>query len=238
MMNRTIFIGCLIFVSMFATEGVAQKSSIGSKARLEQANRKSKNLTRELPTQPSNAVYLKHSWISEPPPKPKTFSPGDLLTIIIRERSQWKAKSDLKIKKKFDLTAEVAEFFKLTGGGVGASTFRRGQPGIDLQLEQELKGLGNAQRRDSYTTRLTTKIIDVKPNGLLVFEGRAKITHDDEVSIITITGICRKEDVTADNTVLSTQVADKEIKIDNQGALRAASSRGWIPKILDLIKPF
>lgn len=238
MMNRTMFIGSLIFVSMFATDVVAQKSSIGSKARLEQANRKAKNLTRELPSQPSNAVYLQHSWISEPPPKPKTFSPGDLLTVIIRERRKWKADADLETKKEFDLTSEIAAFFKLTGGGVGASPLRRGKPKLDLTMEQEFKGEGDASRKDSLTTRLTTKIIDVKPNGLLVFEGRAKITHDDEVSIITITGTCRKEDVTADNTVLSTQVADKEIKIDNQGALRAVSSRGWIPKILDLIKPF
>lgn len=223
---------------MFAAEAAAQQSSIGSKIRHEQETRKIKNLTREVASQPSNAVYLKHSWISVPPPKPKTFSPGDLLTIIIRERRQWKADADLETKKKYDLTSEIAAFFKLTGGGVGASNFRRGLPKLDLAMDQKFKGEGDTSRQDSLTTRLTTKIIDVKPNGLLVFEGRAQITHDDEVSTITITGTCRKEDVTADNSVLSTQIADKNIIIDNKGALRSASSRGWIPKILDLLKPF
>lgn len=237
-MNRSILLYGLLFVSLIAADVVAQKSSIGSKVRKEQANRKTKNLTREVSKQPHNAIYQKYSWISVPPPKPKTFAPGDLLTIIIRERRRWKADSELETLKEFDLTAEIAAFFKLTRGGLGNSDFRRGKPKIDLTLEQEFKGEGDASRKDSLTMRLTTKIIDVKPNGLLVFEGRAKITHDDEVSTITLTGTCRKEDVTADNTVLSTQVADKEIKIDNQGALRAVSSRGWIPKILDLLKPF
>ena len=83
---------------------------------------------------------------------------------------------------------------------------------------------------------MTGKIIDVKPNGLLVIEARAKVEHDEEISTITLTGTCRKEDVTADNTILSTQIADKHVAVKNEGALRAVSTRGWIPKLLDLIK--
>ena len=71
-----------------------------------------------------------------------------------------------------------------------------------------------------------------------LLEARAAVRHDDETSMITLTGVCRKEDVTADNTILSTQIADKNIVVANEGALRAASSRGWIPKLIDLIKPF
>jgi len=71
-----------------------------------------------------------------------------------------------------------------------------------------------------------------------VIEAKASVQHDDEISMITLTGVCRKEDVTADNTILSTQIADKNIVVVNEGALRAASSRGWILKLIDLIKPF
>ena len=71
-----------------------------------------------------------------------------------------------------------------------------------------------------------------------MIEARAQVQHDDEVSVITLTGICRKEDVTADNTVLSTQIADKYVSVENEGALREASTRGWIIKLIDLVKPF
>lgn len=238
MNNRKYISTGLFFVLIFTLEVSAQQSSIGSKVRQENRNNRVKNLSREAPPQPGNAVYEKHSWISVRPPKPKTFAPGDLLTIIIRETRQWKANSDLKTKKEFDLTSDLSAFLKLTQGGVGASVFRRGVPRIDYKLEQELKGKGDALRRDTLTTRLTAKIIDVKPNGLLVFEGKASITHDDEVSIVTITGMCRKEDVTVDNTILSTQVANKVVTVDNQGALRKVSSRGWLLKILDYMSPF
>ena len=97
---------------------------------------------------------------------------------------------------------------------------------------------GDSSREDSLTTRLTAMIIDVKPNGMLVIEGRARLTHDDEVSEVTVTGFCRKDDVTANNTILSTQLADKEVVITNEGALRRVASRGWIPTLIDLLKPF
>ena len=227
-----------LFVALTACQAMAQSSSLGVRERQHREEQPPVKSPREAPPGPRNGTYERHSWITVAPPEPRKYRPGDLLTVIVRERRQWKAKADLDTKKEFDLTSELQEFFKFTEGGIGATTFKRGQPNIDYNWKQELDGEGDTKRDDSLTTRLTAKIIDVKPNGLLVLEGRATITHDEEVSHITFTGTCRKEDVTADNTVLSTQVADKELVISNEGALRAASSRGWIPKFLDWLKPF
>ena len=51
------------------------------------------------------------------------------------------------------------------------------------------------------------------------------------------TGTVRSADVTPDNTVLSTQVADLNIDVKNSGAVRDASSRGWLTALLDWVKP-
>lgn len=238
MTHRNTMIPGLLITLIMTFDAFGQTSSLGAKKRQENLNRPVQQLSREAPPQPSNKVYVKHSWISVPPLKPKTFSPGDLLTIIVREKRQWIAKTTLNAKKELDIASDLNAFIKLTGGGIGASAFRRGKPIIDYQLEMEQKGKGDAQRRDSLITRLTVKVIDVKPNGLLVFEGRAKIAHDDEVSVITLTGTCRKEDVTANNTILSTQIADKILTITNSGTLRNVTKRGWFMKILDMINPF
>jgi flagellar basal body L-ring protein FlgH len=53
-----------------------------------------------------------------------------------------------------------------------------------------------------------------------------------------LTGICRSEDVTPANTILSTQVAEMVLVEKNSGALRDATQRGWIPRLLDWAKPF
>jgi flagellar L-ring protein precursor FlgH len=55
---------------------------------------------------------------------------------------------------------------------------------------------------------------------------------------MTLTGTCRSEDITPDNTVLSTQIAELEIKVTNSGAVRDGSRRGWITRLLDIVRPF
>ncbi|MCH7884166.1 MAG: flagellar basal body L-ring protein FlgH [Planctomycetes bacterium] len=217
---------------------LAQTSSIGAQERRKTKDQPVAKRPREAPPQPRNAVYERHSWSAVAPIPPKTFRPGDLITIIIRERRSWAAEADLERKTRLEISSELEDFIKLTGNGVGASTFRRGAPNIEYRLNQRLISEGDSSRADRLTTRMTGRIIDVKPNGLLVLEGRESITHDDEVATITITGTCRKEDVTADNTILSTQLVDKKVVVVNQGALRSAATRGWILKLLDLVKPF
>lgn len=216
----------------------AQTSSLGGRERQTQAGKIIPKAPRETEQRPRNYVYEQYAWTSMPPRLPKTFKPGDLLTIIVREQRKFEAEADLESKKKFDISSELDAFIKATDGGIGAAAFRRGKPTIDYKYQRKTKNEGDTNREDRLTTRLTGKIIDVKPNGLLVIEARARIEHDEEISAITLTGTCRKEDVTADNTILSTQIADKHVAVKNEGALRAISSRGWIPKLLDLIKPF
>lgn len=233
------FLKCVVILMCVLLPNVvsAQTSSIGATTRKQQLENPPRPVPREAPARPRNAVYERHAWVTMTPKPPKVYRPGDLITIIIRENRRWEAEADLNTKKKWDLTSEVAAFLKLTDGGLGPTTFKRGIPNIDYEFESQMRSDGDTSREDSLTTRLTAGVIDVKPNGILVIEGRARVVHDDEVSEVTVVGSCRKEDVTADNTVLSTQMAGKEVTITNEGAIRAAASRGWIPKLIDLLKP-
>lgn len=223
---------------MIAATVDAQTSSIGAAHRQEEASRPPDKIPREVMRAPRNFVYERYAWVASTPIPTKTFKPGDLLTVIVREQKKWEADADLERKQKFNLKSQLDAFLKPTAGGIGAAAFRRGKPNIDYKFDQNNKTEGDSQREDRFTTRITAKIIDVKPNGVLVIEGRAKFTHDEEYSELTITGNCRKEDITADNTVLSTQVADKEVVVSNSGALRSAATRGWLTKMMDVLKPF
>jgi len=214
-----------------------QTSSLGARHRRAEAGRVKPLPTREAPHVKRNRTYDRYSWIAQPARKPKTFKVGDLITVVIREQREFKADADLNTDKKLKVKSLLNAFIKATGGGLGAAAFRRGKPSIDYKYETKLESDGDTQRKDRFTTRITAQIIDVKPNGVLVLEAKARIAHDDETSEIALTGSCRKEDVTADNTVLSTQLADKTVSVVNEGALRGATTQGWILRLLDLLKP-
>ena len=232
-------IACVIVVTLllWSAELSAQTSSLGAKHRRIEARETPPVTPREEPRIKRNAVYERYSWITLKPAPPKTYKVGDLITIIVRERRQFEADAELETKRQFDAKSELDAFLKPVEGGIGAAGFRRGKPNVDFRFDTKLKTEGDAAREDRLTFRLSGKIIDVKPNGLLVIEARARVQHDDEVSTITLTGMCRKEDMSADNTILSTQIADKNIVVANEGAIRAAARRGWITRLLDLLRP-
>ena len=236
-MRRLATLTLLLLVAVSHAEVSAQTSSIGERKRRIDASKPKPVTAREAATKPRNEIYESYSWITVRPDPPKTFQPGNLITIIVRQRKQYEADAELRTRKELKLRSELDAFIKATGGGIGASDFRRGKPNVDYRFNNELRGKADASREDRLTTRLTAMIIDVKPNGTLVLEGKSRVDHDEETATVTITGVCRKEDVTADNTILSTQIANLVIDVENTGALRSATNRGWVSKLLDFLNP-
>lgn len=235
---RSLSIGFMWLVLLTSVApAAAQVSSIGARRRAELEAHPPKAKPREAVRSRRNAIYDKYSWTAIPGTSPKAFRVHDLITIVVRQRSKYEADSDSAQEKKWNLKSDLEAFIKLTQGGIGASPFRRGKPSIDYKSLNKLEGTGQLDREDKLTTRLTVEIIDIKPNGNLVVQGRSHLRWDDEVSYITLTGTCRKEDVTADNTILSTQLADLNIDSSNEGALRRATMRGWLPRLIDWINP-
>ncbi len=225
-------------VAALAAAAQAQTSSLSARQREEDTQRGPQAQPRHDTEVRGNETVERFSWTSSPPQPPRSFNVNDLVTIVVREQTRFEAEAELDTEKKYSVTSELDAFIKATAGGLGSADFRRGKPNIDYEYNNKLEGDAETKREDRLTTRITARIIDVKPNGLLVVEARGEIQHDEETHTITLTGTCRKEDVTPDNSVLSTQLADKAIRIVTQGALKSNSTRGWIPRLIDAIKPF
>ena len=193
----------------------------------------------DAPPRGANLVLRRASLISVELPEQEKIGVGDLVTIIIREDKTFRSDSRLKSDKEWKLDAELKKWFRFDGlTHLLTQDFAGGTPGAELDFSSEYQGRGKVDRKDSLVTRIQAKVIDVKPNGNLVLEARKRITVDEEDQIATLSGICRSKDVTAQNTVLSTQVADLEIGITHTGAARDAARRGWAMRLFDLLRPF
>lgn len=221
----------------FAMSAVGQTSSLALRhAKRTKGESSGGNPRAEKPQ--GNRTLERHSLIAVRHKKPRQFKVHDLVTIIIREQQLYESQSDLEAQKEFDLQTQIEALFEPVDGTLGAATFSRGRPNIDVNFRAETENEADKEREDRFTTRITAEIIDVKPNGNLVLQARARTVFEDEVSDVTLTGVVRGEDVTPDNTVLSTQLADKNIEVQNAGAVRDGSRRGWIPRFFDLLRPF
>lgn len=196
--------------------------------------------TLAVPVDPGQVPLAQVSYFAVPEPEPRMIKKHDQITIIIREESEFSSEGTTETRKEGTIDASITEFIKLDlrdvalrGGGIGDNP-----PSVVAEGSREFTGEGTVDRSDSFTARVSARVIDVKPNGTLVLEGRKRITTDDEHQQFLITGTARAEDVTADNTILSTQLADFNLRKSHKGNVRNATRKGWAGKLLDVINPF
>jgi flagellar L-ring protein FlgH len=180
------------------------------------------------------------SLISVRPPQPKSHQIHDLVTIIIEETSSQQAEQKLETNKKYNLSDAVSRFPSLRNllelqlvNGDDSSPFS-----ASLSGDHKFSGDGKFERKDRFTARITARIIDVKPNGVLVLEARKTVAKNEEVQGILISGECRQSDITDKNTVLSSQIADLTLLAESSGEVDKAATKGLIPRLLETLFAF
>lgn len=187
-----------------------------------------------------NPMLAQMSHIAVVAPEPEKIKVHDLVTIIVREDKQATTDAKADTKKDWQLDSTLSRWFRIAEKRhlVNQARIAQEKPGATFDFEDEYKTSGQVNRKDSLITRIQATVIDVKPNGNLVLEAKKEIEVDDGKQIVTLTGVCRGQDVTPQNTVLSTQVADLKISAQHTGAAHDATQRGWLKRGLDWAKPF
>jgi len=162
------------------------------------------------------------------------------VTIIIDETSRSQSDQSLETNKSYTLDGALVAFPDLKR--LLDLQFRAGAnenlANVNARFRNDFQGEGEYRRNDRMIARVTGRIIDVKPNGTLVIEARRTIANDEERKTIILSGVCRTEDITAENTVLSAQVADLRIEMIHEGEVRKAGRKGLIPRVLEAVFAF
>lgn len=174
-------------------------------------------------------------------PEPREFAEQDLVTIIIRESFEAELESDMSTKKGVSYDGSISNFPHLSLKDLLDAQLRPGNsPAVELGIDysSDFSGEGDYERTDSMIGRVQARIIEVKPNGTLVIEARKTLINDEEVSVLVATGICRPEDITAENTVLSSVIYDLTVEKQHEGSLKSSSRKGLFTRILDFLFNF
>ncbi len=113
-----------------------------------------------------------------------------------------------------------------------------GDPRARGQLRSDYLTLGELQTSESLTFNIAAEVVDIRPNGNLVLEGRATARVNEEVWTVMLSGLCRPESIGPNNVVLSRDIINLNIRKVETGSVAAGYQRGWFQKIFDLFQPF
>jgi flagellar L-ring protein precursor FlgH len=99
----------------------------------------------------------------------------------------------------------------------------------NLSTTTSLDGEGTTSRQTTFTTTLAARVTHVLPNGYLVVEGSKDIQVNAERQNVVVRGVVRPADLDLTNTVLSTHMAQVEVRINGKGVVNDVAKR---PNIL------
>jgi len=233
-------LGVVVLVAVWALPAAGQSSSLlksGKTAPPPVVNAQGEEIVTS-----EEATVANTSLVAVRKPPPRKFAVHDIVTIVVREESTSKSEADGSAEKSFELSADLKEWLKFHDDGTLRIIPDEGiaalNPKIDVSMDRNYEGEGEATTKDSFLTKIAAEVIDVKPNGNLTLEAKRSIVHNDERITMTLTGMVRPADVAVDNTVTSSCVANLAVAKQTQGIARDGQKRGWLVRLLEAINPF
>lgn len=148
---------------------------------------------------------------------------GDVVTILIIETSSASFSAATNATKN-DSTSIAKGLGPILGNLI---------PELKIGANSKVDGRGSTTQAGELNARISVVVKEVFPNGTMLVEGTKSITTNKETQNIMITGLIRKEDVRADNTVLSVNVANAQIKTDGKGMIAQRQRKGVLTWLLD-----
>ena len=165
------------------------------------------------------------------------FNVGDVITVLVSESTDARTRASTETEKESSLEASGASQFLTSPDGL--NILKSGElPEWTLEGKNEHEGGGTTQRNNTVSAMVSVRVVEVISGGNFRIQGEKNLVVNREKTKITVSGIVRGRDVTARNTVLSSQIADAEISFQGTGPLWNSQRRGILTKILDWIWPF
>ncbi len=154
---------------------------------------------------------------------------GDLLTIVLVERTQ---------------AAKTAIASTGRAGDIGLSPPIKGPLSLftpeefNMGGDSTFNGKGQAAQSNTLSGEISVTVAEVYPNGTMLVRGEKLIRLNRGDEFVRISGLVRHSDVTADNRIPSTRVADADITYSGRGEIARASRQGWLQRFFSMVSPF
>jgi flagellar L-ring protein precursor FlgH len=190
----------------------------------------------------------------------KARAKGDIVRILIVEKVDASRKRNTETSKTQDTSASVTDVTMpgvghLLGAAATAAASKAAVPATDttkgraavvgkrdfnvaLGSTRTSNGGGTISDTGAVQAEMSAQVAEVLPNGNLFLIGTKEVTVSGETQLITLTGLARVQDVTPENTISSTYLAEARISISGSGPLNDAQRRTLVSRVFDWVNLF
>ena len=152
----------------------------------------------------------------------KAYRVGDIITVQVYENSSASSSTDTTTQRSNTLNGSIAT--SLFGGKQASGSIAAGGT---------FDGGGTTQRMNRLLATLSVGVRELLPSGDLKVAGEQLLTVNGEQHKVILEGKIRPQDISGDNVVLSTRIADARINYLGKGDLSERQKRAWWRSLLD-----
>jgi flagellar L-ring protein precursor FlgH len=161
---------------------------------------------------------------------------GDIVTVVISEQASASKQASTGTGRTSSLSAGMPNLLGLektpVKGWMDLANL------LNASFSSKFDGSGSTSRAETLSATISTKVVDVLPNGNLMIEGRRNVKVNNEDQIIVLTGTVRSRDVNSENTISSSLIADARINYSGKGIISDRQKPGWLHNVIDAVWPF
>ena len=165
---------------------------------------------------------------------------GDIITVNIsaKDAATMKNKTE-QLRDTNSDTVNVASFFGYESyakdylpDAVDASNL------VNVTSDHDVTGEGKIDRSENINMTMAGIVTQVLPNGNLVIEGSQEIRVNYELRQLTVRGIIRRADITSDNTIDSSKIAELRVSYGGKGVISDVQEPRYGRQLIDILSPF
>jgi flagellar L-ring protein FlgH len=154
---------------------------------------------------------------------------GDILTIVLVERTS--------ATKSNSATTSRDGSVGITPPATGLLNLFNPSD-VKMGGDQSFKGKGEAAQSNELNGEVSVTVAAVYPNGTMLVRGEKLVTLNRGDEAVQFSGLVRIADISTDNRVASTRVADARIRYTGKGEIARGSQQGWLQRFFSKISPF
>jgi flagellar L-ring protein precursor FlgH len=146
---------------------------------------------------------------------------GDTLTVLVLESTRASSRAGTEAAGEVGVDIRLAD---------PANTWSAG-----ANIGGRNRGAGGTSREGEVRAQLTVRVVGID-GPLLRVSGEQQLLVNGESQRIRLTGLVRPQDIAADNTVVSSRIADASIEFTGEGVVSEASRRSLLYRLFNWLR--
>ncbi len=175
----------------------------------------------------------------------KDLQVGDIIQIVITENLTSKSDNKRELTSNRNSNLGGGMVGSMGGGEIGglvgsaAGSINRNL-GIEFGTKSSTsdKGKVNTQVNEKFQTIISAIIEETYQNGNYFIKGKKEMLIDGQKQEIIVSGVIRPYDITSDNSIDSTQMANLQLLYEKDGVEADILTTPWGTRVLRAIWPF